>query len=207
MAITLGKRPGNGINRAVQTTNGMITTKPVIAPVVVTSTGPSRMGTSRGVLDNTTGVNVKNYTLDNSAGGATVNYVIGDSLNEANILAAKSAVNPTACGNGTVAADKERYGWRPMQCSTIQFQTSSNSNQFNQTVQYISVNDNGDYNVNRIILSPYASASDYNPLIRSADVRNFVVPVVLGLESGLFIPVIAGQIVTVNIEPAARVAQ
>lgn len=201
------KRTGRGAMTNIQTANGRVVTKPTIQTVVATATGPSRFGTSKGTVDNTTGLISKNYTLDNSSGTSDKVFMIGDAYGAAAAGKGGTIADPTSTPYSTVAIDKLRYATRPMQANVIQFKSSVSSAQFAKKVEYAIAHDSGGFETEPIPLSPFESAADNNPLVRSVNVANFRLPVVLGDNSGILVTVAAGEKVIVDIEPLSRVTR
>lgn len=194
-----------GVTTRVNPGSGNVVTKATLAPMVVTNTTPQRAGSSIGRIEGT-GVQFQEYILDNSGGGAAVNYMIGDANSQAATNAGITVANPTSTTSGTVAGQKTLYATRPIQAGRIQMQATVSANQFRNPIKYVIATQDGGARIVPIRSAPFASAQDYNDLIRTLDVTNAPTPVVLNDQAGLVLTVSAGESVYVAIEVLQRIA-
>lgn len=167
---------------------------PSVNTVVAKTVNPTRMATQLGIIGS--GGDVITFTMDNSGGVATVTYVIGDADGAVASQLNKTAINPTSSDAFTPAIFKSRFATRPVQVLSLNLQTSSDAAEFSQRFEYGWVENDGTATAKPLRFGVFASPSDQNNLIRPVDFGGMSQEVVFGPDSGLFFPVIAGEILT-----------
>lgn len=167
---------------------------PSVNTVVAKTTNPTRVATQLGIVGS--GGDVITFTMNNSGGVATVTYVIGDADGAVASALNKTASNPTSSDVFSPAIFKSRFATRPVQVTELNLQTSSDATEFAQRFEYGFVENDGTATSKPLRFGVFASPSDQNPLIRPVTLTGMTQEVVLGTDSGLFFPVIAGEILT-----------
>lgn len=174
---------------------------PSVATRVAKTSNTTRMATQMGVLG--AGGDVIVFTMANSS-GATATYVIGDADGAVALQLGKTVVNPTSTNVFSPAVLKSRFATRPVQVVGMNLQTSSTAAEFAQNFQYGWVENDGSASIKPLPIGVFASPSDQNDLIRPVDFAGFSKQVVLGPDSGLFLPVLNGETLTAYIVMGAQ---
>lgn len=183
------KKANGAIQRIVPGKN-----TPTVQASTKLTANPTRMATQIGVLGS--GGDTIGFTMTNAT-GATATYVIGDAYGNVAGQLNKTVLNPTSQTAFTVAGFKARCATRPLGVLSMNLQTSSDATEFAQQFQYgYLMGNDGSAAFKPLVLGVFASPSDYNDLIRPVSFSGFSQQVVLGPDSGLFLPVLDGETLT-----------